>query len=153
MSLRQVSLGVGDRLPSVTKTVTSARMALFEAAGQQWISEQERSTTPVNIHTDSARAREMGLDQPIASGQMSFAYLHELLDRQFGADFRQGGRLSVTFLKPVRDGDVVTAHGVVTAKEDVGNRTRISIEVWLENHRGVRTSSGEAEVTVPSPLT
>lgn len=153
MTAAQTTLQVGDHLPPVTRTVTTEKMALFETAGRSLVSDHGSHVAPVNIHTDASRAREMGLDQPIASGQMSFAYLHELLARQFGADFRQGGRLSVAFLKPVRDGDTVTAHGVVTAKEEIEHCARLSIAVWLENQRGEKTSSGEAEVTVPSPLT
>jgi acyl dehydratase len=84
---------------------------------------------------------------------MSFAYLHELLARQFGADFRQGGQLSVTFLKPVYDGDTVTAHGVVIGKDKIEHRTRFTLRVWLENQHGEKTSVGHAQVIIPSPLT
>jgi acyl dehydratase len=84
---------------------------------------------------------------------MSFAYLHELMCRAFGEDFRQGGLLSVTFLKPVYDGDVVSAHGLVHEKELVNGRTKLRLKVWLENQEGIKTCAGEAEVVVPSPLT
>jgi acyl dehydratase len=84
---------------------------------------------------------------------MSFAYLHELLARQFGPDFRQGGHLSVTFLKPVYAGDTLTAHGVVSNKENIDHRTRLGLQVWLENQQGEKTAEGYVEVIIPSPLT
>jgi acyl dehydratase len=133
--------------------MTQGKMDLFESVARLAVQPELGGAPPVNIHTDADRARELGLTRPIASGQMSFAYLHELLCRVFGIDFRQGGRLSVTFLKPVYDGDTVTAHGVVQEKERVNGRTRLGLQVWLENQDGIKTCIGEAEVVVPSPLT
>jgi acyl dehydratase len=153
MKAERLSLAVGDHLPSVTKLVTQEKMDQFEQAGRVIKSDRPGEPAPVNIHTDAKRARDMGLSRPIASGQMSFAYLHELLARQFGADFRQGGQLSVAFLRPVYAGDVVTAQGVVVKREKAERRTRLFLQVWLENQNRERTATGEAKVTVPSPLT
>lgn len=153
MTTRETTLNVGDQLPSFTKTMTQDKMDLFESVARLAVDPEQGAIPPVNIHTDPARAKELGLTRPIASGQMSFAYLNELLSRTFGIDFRQGGQLSVTFLKPVYDGDTVTAHGVVQEKESVGGRTKLRLQVWMENQEGIKTCAGEAEVVVPSPLT
>ena len=101
MTLLELPFDVGDSLPPLSRTITQEKMDRFEAVGRQLASEGGAGETPTNIHTNTASAREMGLPRPVASGQMSFAYLHELLARQFGIDFRQGGQLSVTFLKPI----------------------------------------------------
>ncbi len=143
----------GDELPGFTRAVTQEQIDRFEYVGQDAAGQDGNGPPPVNIHTDTERAREMGLTRPIASGQMSFAFLHELLARQFGADFRQGGELLVTFLKPVYEDDTVTARGVVEEAETVEGRMTLSLRVWLENQDGVQTCAGRAEVTVPSPLT
>jgi acyl dehydratase len=153
MTLQESSLNVGDCLPPVIKNITQEKIDRFETVGGMLGSDNGEAGKPTNIYTDTARAREMGLARPVASGQMSFAYLHELLARQFGFDFRQGGQLSVTFLKPVYAGDTLTARGVVTSKEDLDHRTRLSLQVWLENQQGKKTSVGYAEVFIPSPLT
>jgi hypothetical protein len=153
MTLPKSILNVGQRLPTFTRSINLEKMLLFESVGEAMASGKPAAPAPVNIHTDAARAREMGLAGPVASGQMSLAYLHELLARQFGRDFRQGGRLSVRFVKPVGPGDTLSAHGVVTARTQVEGRTRLTLEVWLENQQGEKTSVGEAQVTIPSPLT
>lgn len=153
MSAERPDLAVGDYLPAVTKRVTQETIDRFEQAGRIIKSLGQEGPAPASIHTDTAKAREMGLSRPAASGQMSFAYLHELLARQFGADFRQGGQLSVTFLRPVYPGDIVTAHGAVVKQEKVERRTRLFLQVWLENQNGQRAATGEAEVIIPSPLT
>ena len=147
------NLDIGYRLNSVSKTLDQDRMDRFEKVGRILITEGEETDEPTNIHTDPEKAKAMGLDRPIASGQMSYSYIHEMLCREFGIDFRQGGNLSVTFLKPVYAGDTVTTNGIVEDSQDVDGRRTLSINVWLENQDGNKTSTGSANVTIPSPRT
>ena len=147
------NLDIGYRLNSVSKTLDQDRMDRFEKVGRILITEGEETDEPTNIHTDPEKAKAMGLERPIASGQMSYSYIHEMLCREFGIDFRQGGNLSVTFLKPVYAGDTVTTNGIVEDSQDVDGRRTLSINVWLENHDGNKTSTGSANVTIPSPRT
>ena len=152
-STRTVNLNPGDELIGVAKVINQEAIDRFEYVGQDAAGQDGNGPPPVNIHTDDARAREMGLTRPVASGQMSFAFLHELLARRFGADFRQGGDLSVTFLKPVYGGDRVTARGVVEEVDTHDGRAVIQLRCWLENQDGVQTCAGRAEVIIPSPWT
>ena len=152
-TLEVSNLRPGDELPSFDRGITQEQIDRFEYVGQDAAGQDGNGPPPLNIHTDSERAREMGLTRPVASGQMSFALLHELLARSFGADFRQGGELSVTFLKPVYGDDTVTARGVVEEAETAEGRTSMALRVWLENQDGVQTCAGQARVTIPSPLT
>ncbi len=147
------NLDIGYRLNSVSKTLDQDRMDRFEKVGRILITEGEETDEPTNIHTDPEKAKAMGLERPIASGQMSYSYIHEMLCREFGIDFRQGGNLSVTFLKPVYAGDTVTTNGIVEDSQDVDGRRTLSINVWLENQDGNKTSTGSANVTIPSPRT
>lgn len=153
MFLNRVDLEIGQRLAPLTKTITKRKIDLFESVGTVILGDGEERSAPVNIHTDAQKAKERGLDEPVASGQMSFAYLHELLARRFGMDFRQGGELTVAFLKPVYSGDVLTIHGAVASKEVSDGRTCLVLEVWVENQRAEKTAVGTAKVAVPSPLT
>jgi acyl dehydratase len=153
MTVQQPLWNVGDHLPTLAKAVTREKISRFETVSRMLVSADRVVATPTNIHTDNAVAKELGLNRPVAPDQMSLAYLHELLARQFGANFLQGGELSVTFLKSICDGDVVTAHGKVSKVEQVDHRNKFSLQVWLENQEGEKISIGEAEVIVPSPLT
>lgn len=146
------ALSAGDRLPPVTKVLSQDKIDRFEVLSRALRLPQPGQEPPRNIHTDAAHAQQMGLSGPIASGQMSFAYLHELLARQFGDDFLWGGQLTVTFVKPVAAGDTLTAQGLVREQQAGERRTRFIIEVWLENQQGDKTAAGEAQITVPSPL-
>ena len=154
MAPKAAGLRVSDRLAAIAKTVTQEKIDLFEAVGQALTAtdEAQAARVPANNHTDPNWARRMGLDQPVASGQMSFAFIHELLARRFGDDFRRGGRLTVTFRQPVSRGDTVTTCGGVAGKTEAHDRTTLALEVWQQNQRGETTAAGTAEVTIPSPL-
>ena len=151
--ISETNWNVGDRFAGEPKTVTQDNMDRFELVAGMAAGGTEAAAGPVNIHTDAEKAESMGLTRPVASGQMGFCFLHEMLAREFGADFRQGGELGVTFLKPVYGGDTVTAHAQVTAREGNQERVTLDLEVWVENEQGDKVSAGTARVTIPSPLT
>ena len=142
-------------LHSIEKRVTEENIEMFETASRLLISGNgaEGAAPSTNVHTGAALAQGMGLAGAVAPGELGLAYLHELLDRQFGIDFRQGGRLSVNYRRPIYAGDVLTAQGLVVKKEPAGERVNWQLQVWLENGRGEQVITGEARVTVPSPLT
>ncbi|MDE2842806.1 MAG: hypothetical protein OXN21_05425, partial [Chloroflexota bacterium] len=106
-----------------------------------------------NVHASADLASGMGLASTVAPEEMGLAYLHELLDRPFGMDFRQGGQLRVDYRRPMYAGDTMTAKGIIERTETDGIRATSTVRVWLENGRGEMAITGEARVTVPSPLT
>ena len=141
-------------LAPVEKRVTEETVQHFEAAHRALAREAAVSRgTPGNVHTSAGLARDMGLAAMVAPEELSLAYLHEMLDRRFGIDFRQGGRLTVNYRRPIYAGDNLTAQGMVTGREQDGERTVWKMQVWVENGRGEPVVTGDAQVTVPSPLT
>ena len=140
---------------AVEKRLTDEVIERFEAANRTLLGRaaSESGTQPANIHTDAGLASGMGLAAAVAPEELGTAYLHELLDRRFGIDFRQGGSLSVSFRRPIYAGDTLTAQGLATRKEVKSNRAVWQAQVWLENGRGEQVVTGDAQVTVPSPLT
>ena len=92
-------------------------------------------------------------EQFLIPEELCLSYLHELVDRKFGIDFRQGGRLSARYLRPVSLGETLTAGGRIDRPENVNGRDQFRLSLWLKNQRDELTVSSEAEVTVPSPLT
>ena len=151
MTLRKATLEAGDYLPAITRTITQEKINRFKSAGQVLALNNVEAGKTASAPAGTVQAT--GLPRSVAPSQMSFAYLHELLARQFGADFRQGGQLSVSFLQPVYPGDTLTARGLVSSREQIECRTRLTLQVWLENQQAEKTSEGHAQVVVPSPLT
>ena len=125
-------LAVGDDLPALTKTIAQRQIDCYSGV------------RPHSIHTDPEWARQKGFKAPLAQGMMSTAYVAELMVKLVGAGFVRGGRMSVSFIKPVFVGDTLTVRGRVKSREAEGSRTRVTVEVWCENQDGVKTMVGTA---------
>lgn len=136
-----VQLKVGDRLSPVTRDVTNEKMIEFEKC--VW----DRGR---NSHSDINAAKADGISRTIASGQNQMAFLHELLERNFGDSWVYGGQISVRYIHPVFAGDRLTAHGVVADLVDHGGRPGVVVQVWCENQNGVKTSAGTVRAAQPS---
>ena len=142
-------------LAPVHKRVTEETIENFEAAHRSLVGEAAvfSGTSSRNVHTSAGLASDMGLAAMVAPEELSLAYLHEMLDVRFGIDFRQGGRLTVHYRRPIYAGDSLVAQGMVTRTERDGERAVWQLQVWVENSRGESVVTGDAQVTVPSPLT
>lgn len=142
-------------LPSLVKRVTEEAIEQLEAARRSLVGEQADLARDLrsNVHASADLASGMGLASTVAPEEMGLAYLHELLDRRYGIDFRQGGWLKVNYRRPMYAGDTLTAKGTIARTESDGTRATSFLQVWLENGRGEMVITGEARVTVPSPLT
>jgi len=99
------------------------------------------------IHTDVETARSVGLGDVIAHGMLSMGFLGQYVA---GIASDEGVRsLTVRFGAPVRLGDVLICVGVVKGLSDVQDgRVTVLLEVWAENQKGEKVTTGEAEVFV-----
>ncbi len=142
-------------LAPVDKRVTEETIENFEAAHRALVGEAAISQGAYsgNIHASAGLASGMGLASRVAPEELGLAYVHEMLDRRFGIDFRQGGQLTVNYRRPIYAGDSLSASGLVAGTERDGERTVWKVQVWVENGRGEQVVTGDAQVTVPSPLT
>ena len=125
-------IAIGDELPALTKTIAQRQIDCYSGV------------RPHSIHTDPEWARQKGFKAPLAQGMMSTAYVSQLMMQFAGAGFVKGGRMSVSFIKPVLVGDRLTVHGRVKSREPEGRATRVTVEVWCENQDGVKTMVGTA---------
>jgi acyl dehydratase len=134
-------LTVGDRLQTVTHEVTEAKMIEFEKV--VW----DRGR---NSHSDINAAKADGITRTIASGQNQMAFLHELMERNFGDAWVYGGKISARYIHPVYAGDRLTATGLVTEIGEVDGKPRVTLQLWCENQDGRKTSAGTASAGQPS---
>ncbi len=100
------------------------------------------------LHWDPAYAAERGLKAPIATGQMSVAYLAETCVNAFGENFFRKARLGGKYVKPVFAGEVITTHGIIREKIPEGAGFRFKIELWTDNQDGEVKTKAWAEVHV-----
>ena len=126
------ALEIGEEVPPLRKTIQQRQIDCFSGV------------RPNSIHTDEAWARKKGFRAPLAQAMMSAAYVSELMMQFLGEGYVRGGRVSLSFTKPVIVGDTLTVRGRVKSRESDGDRTRVSVEVWCENQDGVMTMIGTA---------
>jgi acyl dehydratase len=125
----------GEQIPPLEKRVTQAQIdAYADASGDH---------NPIHINPEAARA--VGLPGTIAHGMLSMGFLGQLLTNWTTA--RPSGwiaRLRVRFQAMVFPGDTLTCHGVLRERQDERQR----LELWIDNQRGERVLTGDAEVAL-----
>ncbi len=134
-------LKVGQSLPTFTRAVVFEKMVEFERV--VW----DRGR---NSHSDPEAAKRDGISRPIASGQNQMAFLHELLERNFGDAWVYGGKISVRYIHPVYAGDQITPHATVAEVTEVAGRPRVMLHIWCENQEGRKTAAGTASAGQPT---
>lgn len=126
-------LEIGAELPPLTKTIQQRQIDCYSGV------------RPNSIHTDPEWARRKGFRAPLAQAMMSTAYVSQLMTQFAGQGFVKGGKMSVSFIKPVIVGDTLTVRGRVKSREpEAGGKVRVTVEVWCENQDGVKTMVGTA---------
>jgi acyl dehydratase len=133
MALRPAeSIRIGDELPPLTKPIAQRQIDAYSGV------------RPYSIHTDAEWARKKGFAAPLAQGMMSTAYVSQMMVQFLGEGFVKGGKMGVSFIKPVLAGDTLTVRGSVRSKDAEGAQTRVTVEFWCENQQGVKTMVGTA---------
>lgn len=122
---------LGEELPPLRKEpVTKVQLVKYAGASGDYNL----------IHTDDETARRVGLDGVIAHGMLSMGFLGQYVASLAGP--ARVRRLRARFQAMVRPGDELTCRGVVREVAD----GRALLDVWAENQRGERVTTGEAEV-------
>jgi acyl dehydratase len=131
------SVRVGDELPPWTMpSVDPARMRTMAAILRD----------PYPVHWDREANAALGLPgRVINQGPLNLGYIVNMLLAWAGPSCVR--RLTVSFGRPVLDGDSVTARGRVTAVADVDGERRATCEVWLERE-GEHVVTGTAVVVL-----
>lgn len=123
---------VGEELPPLKKTIQQRQIDCYSGV------------RPLSIHTDAEWAQKKGFKAPLAQAMMSTSYVSELMVNFVGEGWVRGGKMSISFTKPVLAGDTLTVRGRVKSREPEGARMRVTVDVWCENEQGVMTMVGTA---------
>jgi len=134
------ALKIGDRLENFQHKMTKQQMIDFEHV--VW----DRGN---NSHSDIKAAQADGLSRTIASGQNQMAIVHQMLEQNFNDAWVYGGKISLRYIRPVHDDDVLTPNGVVKEITDADGKPRVTLDVWCENQNGDKTSVGTAYAGQP----
>jgi acyl dehydratase len=97
-----------------------------------------------SIHTDPDVARAAGFNTTVAQGMMAADYMSELMTSVFGKDWFENAELSVAFLKPILNGDTLTANAAHRTDEVEGAVIRRNYDVWTQNQHDQVVAAGTA---------
>ena len=125
------------RLSPVTRTVTQDRITAYTE-------DSANSQRGKSIHTDLGVAQAAGFLATVAQGMMAADYISELMANVFGRAWYADARLSVAFLRPILNGDTISATGRLADEEEDGAVLRKTFEVWAQNERGEIVAMGSA---------
>lgn len=128
------TLKQGDELNPVRKQITQEKINQYAEASGDF--------NPLHIDPDFAKGTFYG--GTIAHGLLSLAYISEMMTKAFAKGWLAGGKLTVSFLAPVRPGDTITARGLVKQKKEEGGQRQVVCEVYCENQKGEKVVFGEA---------
>jgi acyl dehydratase len=122
----------------LTKSVTQDQINAYAQASGDF--------NPIHINPDAARA--VGLDGTIAHGMLSMGFLGQLVTDWLSSLSGQEGwvsRLRVRFQAMVKPGDTLTCHGVLVKGAPEGRQL---LDIWAQNQRDERVTTGEAETVL-----
>ncbi|MDP2726119.1 MAG: MaoC family dehydratase [Dehalococcoidia bacterium] len=128
------ALKEGDELAPVHKEITQEKINKYAEASGDF--------NP--LHLDPEFAKNTFYGGTIAHGLLTLAYISEMMTKSFLKGWLIGGKLTVSFLAPVRPGDTVTVHGIVKRKKEENGQRVVVCEVFCENQKGERVVAGEA---------
>lgn len=128
------ALKEGDELSPVRKNITQEKVNQYAEASGDF--------NPLHIDPEFAKTTFYG--GTIAHGLLSLAYISEMMTKAFAKGWLTGGKLTVTFLAPVRPGDTIVARGVVKKKREEDGQRIVVCDVYCENQKGEKVISGEA---------
>lgn len=103
-----------------------------------------------NLHTDLEAANAAGLSTVVVSGTQWEGYLVGLLVEMFGTAWFHGGQIDIKIPRSVKIDETVQPKARLKAREQEGDRVRITLSVWCENQDGEQVLVGTAWCAVPA---
>ena len=146
MVISAKDLEVGHEFPSRTKVITQEKISrygdieeMINSIGMGKLLLRKR-----RIQTDPEFARSQGLRGTVVIGMIPTAFISAMMTDIFGEGYNRGGKLKVTFIKPIYADDEITARAVVREKVPEGSNVRIKMDVWCENQDSEKVTVGTA---------
>lgn len=127
MSVANRNMKVGDELPPLTKE------AKVPPGDYPWGSPHNKEY-----------AKSLGYSGALVPGVASLAYMAECLRRFFGKGWIVGGKVDVSFIGGVVDGEKVMVKGIIKDEQAENSKIRLVLDVWIENEAGQKVVVGSA---------
>ena len=133
------TINIGDRLPSLTRTITEDMVIAYEELFERIAA---RSDWKTSFHADRDAAAQTMYREPIAQGVLTEAFFSVLISRWLPdpRGWIQGGALTTKFIAPVWYGDTLTYHAEVSKIES----SAVHLNIWAEDQDARKVIVGQA---------
>ena len=138
MTMDKQELKEGRALPTLTKGPVTRQMLV------EWCAAENDY---YYLHYDERVAEEMKLPGPPIQGTFRYALLGQLI-RHWSGGKALIERIGVSYRGLDLEGDTISACGRISGLEEVGEGTRVDLELWIENQKGDKSTEGTATVLV-----
>ncbi len=129
----------GSEVPTLEKNPTTQQLVKYAGASGDYY----------QIHYDQGFAKANGLPDVIPHGALKNAFLGHLMTDWVG-QYGTLRKLSAQYRGMDVPGTPIYAKGVVTKKYVESGENLVECDIWLENHKGEKTTPGSAVVALPS---
>ncbi|HWO94456.1 MAG TPA: hypothetical protein VNL92_06800 [Dehalococcoidia bacterium] len=136
----------GDEIGPLIKAPTTEDVQAFLSA---WMTRDASDTSVAGRFTDAQAASREGLAGPIIPGNMTQAFLGQLL-MDWASPLGRLRSLDVNFRRPAMHGQELKCMGLVTDTREEGDFTVVKLDVYAEAANGDRPVQGTAEVVLPT---
>ena len=126
--MNKKNIQIGQEIPGLSKT---AFMPIEEDARNP-------------IHTEEY-AQKHGMRGALVPGSTLLSYMLEMLYNTFEEKWLNEGKIKVSFIGGgALNGDRITVYGKAKSIEAQEAGDRVTLDLWMENHEGVKIMVGEA---------
>jgi 3-hydroxybutyryl-CoA dehydratase len=132
-------LNIGDEFAPLIKKMSQEKINAYVSTAEDY--------NP--IHVDVEFAKKTAFGGTIAPGFQCMAYISELMAREFGAGWYQGGTLDLKLTKPVRPGDVLYTRAKVVDKKSEAGKKVVVCDVRITNQNKEDVMVGTAGALCP----
>jgi acyl dehydratase len=133
------NVNIGQAIPELLKHPTNRQLVQWCAVSGEYS----------EIHYDKDFAINKGLPGVVVQGMLTMSFLGQMITDWSG---EQGTlkKLSVNYRAMVFPNQDLICKGIVTKKYVENNQSLIACDIWLENEKGEKVVTGEANVSLPS---
>ena len=132
-------VNVGDAVTPLVKEPTKKQLVVWAGAVGDY--------TPIHYDKDFAQAR--GLSGVIIHGQLTGAFLGQMLTDWIG-EKGELKKLSCSYKGMSYPEEKLSCKGEVTKKYEQDGEHFVDCKIWAKNPKGEKTASGRATVTLPA---
>lgn len=138
--MNTANIEIGLSLPPLTKGPITRQMLV------EWCAAENDY---YNLHYDERVAEQMKLPGTPIQGTFKYALMGQMVQRWLSGKGTLR-KISAAYRGLDLEGETLVAHGVVSSINPADGGRLVLIDVWVENSKGDRSTTGQATAFIPA---